>query len=123
MLEDLVWVTMNLEDGNRIAYAGDSCQKACEVAAALVGNTSAGRTGSDIILYGPGDGTTSVMVRQIPRKWVGPATPDKAVAACRSVLGGLSQGGDGFWRGGPWADPSTPEGEGGVVAMLREAVE
>jgi hypothetical protein len=72
-LTDLVWVTMNLEDGNRLAYVGPSKRTACLVAAALVGNSAAADTG-EIVLYGRGDGSASVMVRQLPRAWVGPAT-------------------------------------------------
>src|SRR5262245_8744151 len=106
-LNDLVWVTMNLDDGNRIAYAGPYRLVACRVAAALVGNSSGTNTG-EIVLYGPGDGTTSVMVRQIPRGWVGPANATDAVAACRAVLEDLYTDANGFWRAGPWADPSTP---------------
>lgn len=123
MNKDLVWVTMNLDDGNRLAYAGPSLQTACRVAEALVGNRAAAHTGSDIILYGPGDGNTSVMVRQLPRSCIGPATPDKLLAACRAVSDSMSQGEDGFWRAGPWADPNTPDGEGGTVQLLREALE
>src|SRR5829696_1152540 len=110
-MERLVWVTMNLDDSNRIAYAGSDRRKACRVAAALVGNNSGMDTG-EIVLYGPGDGTTSVLVRQLPVDAIGPADALKAIEACRTVLNALHRGEDGFWRGGPWADPSTPEGEG-----------
>jgi len=46
----------------------------------------------------------------------------QAKAACQAVLNSMSFR-DGAWVAGPWADPDTPEGEGGVVQMLRDAVE
>lgn len=118
---DYLWVTMNLDDNNRIAYAGPSRAIACRVAAALVGNNSPADTG-EIVLYGPGDGSTAVMVRQLPAAAARTGAPDKAVAACRAVLNDLHNGDDRGWRAGPWADPNTPDGEGGTVAMLRAAV-
>src|SRR5262245_61752671 len=121
-MNDLVWVTMNLEDGNRLAYVGASRNIAYRVAAALVGNDAAADAG-ELVLYGPGDGTTGVMVSQIPKNWVGPATWDKLLEVCRLLLNDFHRGEDGFWRAGPFADPSTPEGEGGVIQLLREAVE
>jgi hypothetical protein len=119
-MNDLVWVTMNLEDGNRIAYAGPSRGVACRVAAALVGNSSGADTG-EIVLYGPGDGTTAVMVRQLPRAWVGPPDCSKLVAAVKAVAADLHCDADGNWSCGPWAGPETPEGEGGTVQLIREA--
>ena len=95
----MMWVTMNLEDGNRLAYVGNSKSIACRVAEALVGNHSGANTG-EIVLYGRGDGTTSVMVRQLPIDCIGPPTWDKAVSACEAVLADLHCGEDGFWRGG-----------------------
>jgi hypothetical protein len=118
----LLWVTMNLEDGNRIAYAGPDVRTAMRVAAALVGNNAVADTG-EIKLYGPGNGTTSVMVRQLPSHWIDPADSSKLVAAIRAVANGLHYNATNMgWECGPWADPQTPEGEGGVVQLIREAV-
>jgi len=41
-----------------------SLREAQEAAAAHVGNNSYSKLPNDIYLYGPGDGTTSVMVRE-----------------------------------------------------------
>lgn len=118
---DLVWTTTNLEDGNRIAYAGPSHAAACRVAAALVGNNSASDQG-EIVLYGRGDGTASVMVRQLPRGCTLPADPMGLRIACEAVANSMSQGEDGFWRAGPWADPATEDGQGGTVELIRKAL-
>lgn len=125
-MKDLLWVTMNLDDNNRTVYAGPSLAEARRVASALVGNSSFART-DDIHLYGPGDGSTSVMVRQIPRVAMNEEARfgrdgRKCYDACKAVLDDLHSGDDGFWRAGPWADPSTEDGKGGKVQMLREAV-
>lgn len=118
----LVWVTMNLDDGGRIAYAGPSQQVACRVAEALVGNRSAAVAG-EIVLYGPGDGTTSVMVRQLPRNAIGPADPTKLVQAIRAVADDLHWNHvTRSWCCGPWADPGEIDDAGGsVVRLIREA--
>jgi hypothetical protein len=34
----------------------------------------------------------------------------------------LTRGDDGFWRAGPWADPSTDDGIGGVIELLQKAL-
>jgi hypothetical protein len=107
---EMVWVTMNLDDGNRLAYAGPSKATACRVAAALVGNNAAGHTGSDIVLYGPGNGTTSVMVRQLPKGCIGPPTWNKLLAACKAVYNDLHER-DGGWSAGAdcqvWEEDGT----------------
>jgi hypothetical protein len=121
-MKDLVWVTMNLDDGNRIAYAGNSRATARRVAEALVNNRAGADTG-EIVLYGPGNGDTTVMVRQLPKSCLGPPAETACLTACRAVLASISQGEDGYWRGGPWADPSAEEGAGGVVELLREATD
>jgi len=51
------------------------------------------------------------------------AAARELLAACEAVLADLHyDGADGFWRAGPWADPSTEDGKGGTVEMLRAAV-
>lgn len=122
-MPELVWVAMNLDDGNRIVYSG-SKQGAMRVAAALVGNNSYSRPVGDICLFGPGDGTTSVMVRQAHAKCVADERAyarigSELLSALRAIGQGLSVGEDGLWRAGPWADPSSPDGQGGVVERLR----
>ena len=125
-MNDFVWVTIDVENGSRIIYAG-SRDKAMRVAGVLVGNNSYAGPMGDIYLYGPGDGSTSVMVRQLPRKSVRDEDAYARIGydmlcALRAVQASLSNGEDGCWRAGPWADPSTEEGEGGTVEMIRGAL-
>lgn len=124
---EFLWVTMDLDSDNRLVYAGPSRQKAMRVAAALVGNNSYAGPSGDIYLYGPGDGSTSVIVRQLPKVGVENETKFGRVGldlfrALEAVEADLHSGEDNFWRCGPWADPGTPEGEGGKVEMIRAAL-
>lgn len=62
---DLIWVVMDGEDF-KIRQGFERKNEALRLAASIVGNNS-WSGGGDIHLFGPGDGTTTVMVRQIPR--------------------------------------------------------
>lgn len=64
---DQVWVVVNLEEGSKIESAFADRRKALRLAASMVGNNSYAGPLGDIYLFGPGDGTTTVIVRPMPR--------------------------------------------------------
>jgi hypothetical protein len=64
-----VWIVLDLDQGSRNVGTFETQREAEQLAIRLVGNNAAARCG-EIILYGPGDGTTSVMVRRWPREWL-----------------------------------------------------
>lgn len=64
----MVWAVMLLNEANRIPSAFEALDAAMRLAASYAGNNSFAHPGGDIFLWGPGDGTTSVMVRQLPRE-------------------------------------------------------
>jgi hypothetical protein len=70
--KDLVWVVMESDPAGKwtTRQAFVSKQKALRLAGSIVGNNSYANPGDDIHIFGPGDGTTSVMVRQWPRALV-----------------------------------------------------
>jgi hypothetical protein len=61
-----VWILQNLDTGAEQLF--EAAGPAMRAAEAMVGNRSpAVCDGGAIVLYGPGDGSTSVMVRRFPR--------------------------------------------------------
>jgi hypothetical protein len=67
VFDDCVWVVYRTDNKTKEAFEqGDQAKMKAE---GIVGNQSAARPSPDIFLYGPGDGTTTVTVRQIPRAW------------------------------------------------------
>lgn len=68
MSGDDIWYVNDME-GSGTAHECERC--ACRRAEGIVGNKAVARAaGGEIRLYGPGDGTTRVMVRELPRAWV-----------------------------------------------------
>lgn len=67
---DRIWVVMLLNEDNRIPSAFEVLDEALTLAGSYAGNMSYAHAGDDIYLFGTGNGTTSVMVRQLPRQLV-----------------------------------------------------
>jgi len=72
-------------------------------------------------IKGPGDTIVASLYSGMANARLIAAAPE-LLAACEAVLADLHYGADGFWRAGPWADPSSEDGKGGTVQMLRAAV-
>lgn len=78
---DLVWAVMDLNkpDGEQTVQPyHNNVNNALTRAERMVGNRSCAHPpGTDMYLYGPGTGETTVMVRGVPREWL----PETAVVA------------------------------------------
>lgn len=73
---DTVWVLQDLDTGAELAFTAQHL--AMHAAEKIVGNRAVSGTG-DILLYGPGNGTTRVMVRRFTRDEVRRMWPDISI--------------------------------------------
>ena len=68
-----VWILQNLDNGATLAF--DAEHLAMHAAEKMVGNRAVGGVG-DTMVYGPGDGTTTVMIRRMTREQAAMFFPD-----------------------------------------------
>lgn len=68
-----VWILQNLDNGAELAFNAEHL--AMHAAEKMVGNRSVADCG-DILMYGRGDGTTSVMIRRFTRDEAAMIFPD-----------------------------------------------
>jgi hypothetical protein len=68
MEKQMVWMAIHYEDNSTKYFASRS--RAVRFAEGIVGNNSAAQPFIGTLLYGPGDGTTSVMLSLVSRDHV-----------------------------------------------------